>query len=298
MDSDSNNDEEKQESKVMTSKFFKRRIRNFKETTNDDDDDDDQGSNETEDIDQSDSDDLEIQTLPIRRKSPFRGKKVRPPEAGELEYTTGSYNQSATGIPEASLVKELKERRYRKQTKEFEAAKEEERQEDYDSDFRRNKQNEKDSNDDEDSEMEVDRDEKLSDGRLALSTNEEKVQKLIKRKEIEEALFELEEESTSDSEKNEGVSSGSDSVLKEVFESVAPKHFLKKDIIDSLEAKYPMPRLKKVPPLEICLQQMQKRLQNLQQIQKLNRKKKEQIDTQLHGLRAEEGKLAQKLQKQ
>lgn len=112
------------------------------------------------------------------------------------DQDTGSELPSqAIFMPNASTVNELKERRYRAQLDELNNQKNILTLEDYDSENTRIKI---DDNDDRDND--VDKNEHLNDGRLAISKSEQKLQEWMKREEIEEALYnaELSDEDKSD----------------------------------------------------------------------------------------------------
>lgn len=96
-------------------------------------------------------------------------------------------------IPDSFQIEELKERRYRSQLENFEIEKRMDNEEDIEFNRRFRNSNSKKSGktfrDNDNGEIEVELSERLSDGRLALSDNEKRIQKLLHKEEIEEALY-------------------------------------------------------------------------------------------------------------
>ncbi|OWB79863.1 hypothetical protein B5S32_g4102 [[Candida] boidinii] len=96
-------------------------------------------------------------------------------------------------IPDSFQIEELKERRYRSQLENFEIEKKMDDEEDmeFNSRFRNSDSNKNGKKflDTDNGEIEVELNERLSDGRLALSDNEKRIQKLLQKEEIEEALY-------------------------------------------------------------------------------------------------------------
>ncbi|GME74551.1 unnamed protein product [[Candida] boidinii] len=96
-------------------------------------------------------------------------------------------------IPDSFQIEELKERRYRSQLENFEIEKRMDNEEDIEFNRRfrnsNSKKNGKTFRDNDNGEIEVELSERLSDGRLALSDNEKRIQKLLHKEEIEEALY-------------------------------------------------------------------------------------------------------------
>ncbi|KAG7889164.1 hypothetical protein KL907_004845 [Ogataea polymorpha] len=93
--------------------------------------------------------------------------------------------EAPTQIPDELQIKELKERRYRAQLGKLESVKQQELDEDYDSehDFKTRR------GIDDDIDFDIDLDDRLGDGRFAVGAGEQRVQRLLRQEEIEEALY-------------------------------------------------------------------------------------------------------------
>ncbi|KAG7836609.1 hypothetical protein KL942_004863 [Ogataea angusta] len=93
--------------------------------------------------------------------------------------------EAPTQIPDELQIKELKERRYRAQLGQLESAKQQELDEDYDSEHEFKTRHTVDD----DMDFDIDLDERLGDGRFAVGAGEQRVQRLLRQEEIEEALY-------------------------------------------------------------------------------------------------------------
>lgn len=155
-------------------------------------------------------------------------------------------------MPGASTIKELKERRYRAQIDELSNQKNNSILEEYGPENSRVKE---DDNDDRDNE--VDKDEHLNDGRLAISKSEQKLQEWMKREEIEEALYNAE---LSDEDKSD---TGDDMVKLNLENNVA---------FTSIEVVY-----EKIPEFEPAFEIVKDKLEVFQQVKKKKKRKLEQL---------------------
>ncbi|KAG7693080.1 hypothetical protein KL948_004398 [Ogataea haglerorum] len=93
--------------------------------------------------------------------------------------------EAPTQIPDEMQIKELKERRYRAQLGQLESAKQQELDEDYDSEHEFKTRRDVDD----DMDFDIDLDDRLGDGRFAVGAGEQRVQRLLRQEEIEEALY-------------------------------------------------------------------------------------------------------------
>ncbi|ODV87769.1 hypothetical protein CANARDRAFT_51733 [[Candida] arabinofermentans NRRL YB-2248] len=215
-------------------------------------------------VGESDLDMVEtIQTTSIRdvlNRYTDNSQSVPPPAMTEV-------NESPPIVPTQSQIKELKERRYRSQLPEFDELKQQDLKDDYDSDHEY-KTTHRDDDMDMDMDVDIDRDERFTDGRLAVSTNEQKLQQLLQRDEIEEALYHAQLSNSSDSEEDD------DSFKLELELDNDDSRLLNDDIInlDSVGKKakvkdnWTLPKLRIPPNLQTELENLKQQRSNLQQV--------------------------------
>lgn len=209
-----------------------------------------------------DDDNLDIQLKPRPRKVVEKLTVVERSQE-DTPVDEGAPIESIPTILDASMIKELKERRNRAQmdilTQENTDAQEDEDKPDTQSNDL----------------MEVDTDIRYSDGRLALSRGEQKVQALLRRKAIEEALSDS--EGTSDDQ--------------EVYDSVIPAHLNKK----TLAEKYRMPKLAHIPDYETSYVVAKTHLSELEQLTSQNKDALIQIAHQQGNLDSQEEEIRHSL---
>ena len=206
---------------------------------------------------------------------------VKHPLAFTSEGKGGySLKESIPKVLEPALIKALKDRRNRSEINQY---------------IREHDQNDNDkinfislkannSDDLDNGYLEADTDDRYSDGRLALSKDEERVQKLLKRREIEEALSDVQEE-ISENEGTKGnhfndLGNTEDADFEEIYRNIAPQnlHKIEHSSMDILKTRYPKPKLREIKPLDEKLNFMKKRTELNMTLVEKNRQERQQAE--------------------
>ncbi len=206
---------------------------------------------------------------------------VKHPLASTSEGKGGySLKETIPKVLEPALIKELKDRRNRSEINQY--IREHDQNDNDETNFISPKANNSDDLDN--GYLEVDTDDRYSDGRLALSKDEERVQELLKRREIEEALSDVQEEiSENESTKSNhfnGLGNAEDADFEEIYRNIAPQtlHKSEHSSMDTLKARYPRPKLREIKPLDEKLKFMKKRTELNMTLVEKNRQERQQAE--------------------
>lgn len=203
------------------------------------------------DSSEDDDDDFVPNTFKLKQTKVSEPEEVKPEEV------------RPTIVPDPSVVKDLKERR--------EHAQFEEQLKDIDEPPPMD-----------DTYLGVEYDKRFTDGRLALTPNEQRVQEILKRQEIEQALSDVQ---SSESDLDESIT------FDQIYEDTISKH------VPGFKSTtwYPKPKFHKIQPVSDVEKTIDSQLQQLQAVSKANKKIIDIIESQIMGLDQEKAVLVNRL---
>jgi len=148
--------------------------------------------------------------------------------------------------------------------------------------------------------LEVDTDERYTDGRLALSEDEKRIQDLLRKREIEEALSDIQDDISDNkdtSENLDNIGNMENTEFEEIYRKIAPQslHKSNQSLTDQLKLKYPEPRLKKITPLNEKIEQTKKCIQSISRVVQRNKQEKQRANYLLDEVMTEKSALIKRV---